>query len=159
MLTESNQPPEGIMTWKCFCISDLGLQLDISEMDSWMHTGCTANILIKDIIHISASICKNMQILLMGWHYCEHWWPFMRGIQSWPVVSPHKRPVMCIFSVLLAWSSYWTNSQFASDLGCHGVSNNVTGMHYLWSTWNNTNLLCFMYNSILIHCQFIAGEL
>ena len=33
--------------------------------------GCTANIIIKDIIDIFASICKNIRILLMGRHYQE----------------------------------------------------------------------------------------
>ena len=33
--------------------------------------GCTANIIIKDIIHIFASFCKIMCIFLMGWHNRE----------------------------------------------------------------------------------------
>ena len=35
------------------------------------HMGLTANLIIKDIINISASISKNMHISLMGRHY--HW--------------------------------------------------------------------------------------
>ena len=34
--------------------------------------GCTANIIIKDIIHIFASFCKIICILLMGWRNREH---------------------------------------------------------------------------------------
>ena len=43
-----------------------GLTLDILNMESWMHMGWTANIIIKDIIYIFAFISKNMHILLMG---------------------------------------------------------------------------------------------
>ena len=41
------------------------------KMESWIHMGHTANIIIKDIIHISMSIRKNMHILLMGQRYRE----------------------------------------------------------------------------------------
>ena len=37
-----------------------GLLLDILKMESWMHMGHAAIIVIKDIIHIFASICKNV---------------------------------------------------------------------------------------------------
>ena len=36
------------------------LVIDILKMESWMHMGHTANIIVKDIIHIFASISKNM---------------------------------------------------------------------------------------------------
>ena len=55
-----------------FC-NKLGLTLDMLKMESWMHMGCTAKIFIEDIIHIFASISKNMRILLMGRHYRERW--------------------------------------------------------------------------------------
>ena len=42
------------------------LSLDILKMESWTHMGRTANIIIKDIIHVFASISKIMRILLMG---------------------------------------------------------------------------------------------
>ena len=48
-----------------------GLVPDISKLESWTHVGRTANIIIKDIAHIFASICKNMHILLMGRRYRE----------------------------------------------------------------------------------------
>ena len=50
-----------------------GLAPDILKMESWTHMGCTLNIIIKDIINIFASICKNMRILLMGRRYRERW--------------------------------------------------------------------------------------
>ena len=43
-----------------------GLSLDILKMESWTHMGRTANIIIKDVIHVFASISKIMRILLMG---------------------------------------------------------------------------------------------
>ena len=43
-----------------------GLSLDILKMESWTHMGRTANIIIKDGIHVFASISKIMRILLMG---------------------------------------------------------------------------------------------
>ena len=52
-----------------FLVTVSGLTLDILKMESGMHMGCTANIIIKDIIHIFASISKNMHILLMGRRY------------------------------------------------------------------------------------------
>ena len=52
-----------------------GLSLDILKMESWTHMGCTANIIIKDVIHIFASISKIMRILLMGRRNRERWYP------------------------------------------------------------------------------------
>ena len=48
-----------------------GLAPDILKMEFWTHMGRTANIIIKDIIHIFASMCKNMRILVMGRRYRE----------------------------------------------------------------------------------------
>ena len=42
-------------------------------MESWTHMGRTANIIIKDVIHVFASICKIMHILLMGRRNREGW--------------------------------------------------------------------------------------
>ena len=43
-----------------------GLSLDILKMESRTDMGRTANIIIKEVIHIFASISKIMRILLMG---------------------------------------------------------------------------------------------
>ena len=51
----------------------LGLSLDILKMESWKHMGRTANISIKDVIHVFASISKMMRILLMGRCNRERW--------------------------------------------------------------------------------------
>ena len=50
-----------------------GLAPEILKMDSWTHMGRTANIIIKDIVHIFASFSKNMHILLMRRRYRERW--------------------------------------------------------------------------------------
>ena len=42
-----------------------GLALNILKIESCTHMGHLANIIIKDIIHIFASINKNLHILLM----------------------------------------------------------------------------------------------
>ena len=42
-------------------------------MESWTHLGRTANIIIKDVIHVFASISKIMHILLMGRRNRERW--------------------------------------------------------------------------------------
>ena len=48
-----------------------GFSLDILKMESWTHMGRTANIIIKDVSHVFASISKIMRILLMGRRNCE----------------------------------------------------------------------------------------
>ena len=75
-----------------------GLVPDILKIESWMHMGCTANIIIKNIIHIFASISNNMHILLMGRHYHEHWRSHRRGcihkliiaFNIWPLPVPSQ---------------------------------------------------------------------
>ena len=60
---------DGIL--KCNFLNETGLALDILKVESWTQMGRTANIIIKCSIHVFASICKNMRILLMGRHYRE----------------------------------------------------------------------------------------
>ena len=59
-----------------------GLAPDISKLESWTQMGRTVNIIIKDISHIFASICKNMHILLMGRRYRERWTYVFRYIHT-----------------------------------------------------------------------------
>ena len=54
-------------------VQNSGLALDILKVESWTQMGRTANIIIKYSIHVFASICKNMHILLMGRRYRERW--------------------------------------------------------------------------------------
>ena len=63
-----------------------GLSLDILKMESWTHMGRTANIIIKDVIHVFASIRKIMRILLMRRRNRERWCLGSRGLWSRPAI-------------------------------------------------------------------------
>ena len=61
-----------VITTTCVATSDAivglmtafaGLTLDILKMASWVHMGRTANIIIKDTIHIFVSISKILRIV------------------------------------------------------------------------------------------------
>ena len=54
-------------------VSAAGLMLGILKIASCAQMERTANIIIKDTIHIFVSIIKIMHILLMEWHNCERW--------------------------------------------------------------------------------------
>ena len=56
-------------------------------MESWTHMGCTANIIIKDIIHVFASISKNMHILLMGPRYHERCQSSLWNLIDWNIIQ------------------------------------------------------------------------
>ena len=45
-------------------ITNLGLSLDILKMEYWTHMGRTENIIIKDVIHIFASISKLWDVIV-----------------------------------------------------------------------------------------------
>ena len=64
MIEDKGQGLEGLLA---------GLSLDILKMESWTHMGRTANMIIKEVIHIFASISKIMRILLMGRRNRERW--------------------------------------------------------------------------------------
>ena len=48
-----------------------GKTVFLIETAPWTHMKRTANMIIKDVIHIFASISKIMRILLMGWRNRE----------------------------------------------------------------------------------------
>ena len=54
-------------------LQSAGLSLDILKMESWTYMGRTANIIIKVVIHVFASISKILRILLMGRRNRECW--------------------------------------------------------------------------------------
>ena len=70
-------------------------------------------------------ICKTQRyqcILQSIWHddviKWNHYWPFVRGIQRWPVSSPHKGQ-WCgalMFSLICVWTNRWANTRDAGDL-------------------------------------------
>ena len=60
-------------------VSPSGLTLDILKMEVWAHMGCTAHIIIEDVIHIFASISKNGMVLT----WVLNWWTgfsFQEGV-------------------------------------------------------------------------------
>ena len=76
-----------------------GLSLDILKMESWTHMGHNANIIIKDVIHVFASISKIRRILLMGRHNRERWSlqtfaHAMTALLSWHVPNLVAIPIL-----------------------------------------------------------------
>ena len=64
------------------------------------------------------------------WRHQTRYWPFVRGIHRWPVISPHKglwRGALT-FSLICAWTCGLTNHRDASDLRRHYAHYNVTVM-------------------------------
>ena len=58
------------------------------------------------------------------------YWPFVRGIQWWPVDCTHKgqwRGAL-MFSLTCAWKNGWANDRNAGDLWCHRVHYDVNAM-------------------------------
>ena len=66
----------------------------------------------------------------MMWKPFPYEWPFVRGICQFPLDSHHKGPVLwvMIFSLLLAWTSSWTNNQVSDDYKCRGTECDITVM-------------------------------
>ena len=92
-----------------------GLALDILKKECWAHMGRTANIIIKDIYHIFASLSDNMRILLMGQRYhkcCKClpfcWWHFANAF-SWMKITVfwYKFPWSLSLMVLLKIGGHW----------------------------------------------------
>ena len=65
---------------------------------------------------------------VIKWKHFPRYWPFVQGIHRWPVNSPHKRPVMLMFSLICAWINGWVNNRGASDLRRHCAHYDVTVM-------------------------------
>ena len=64
---QSNNPGSKLAKYNSPNLSyNTGLSQDILKRESWTHVGRTANIIIKDVIHIFESISKTTRILLMG---------------------------------------------------------------------------------------------
>ena len=62
--------------------------------------------------------------------YFPRYWPFVRGIQWSPVISPHKgkwRGAL-MFPLICAWINGWVNNEEAGDLGRHPTHYDVIVM-------------------------------
>ena len=55
---------------------------------------------------------------VIKWKHFPHCWPFVRGINRWPVNSPHKGqwPGALMFSFICVWINNWVNNREAGDL-------------------------------------------
>ena len=67
---------------------------------------------------------------VVKWKHFPHHWPFVRGIQQWPVDSPHKGQWCGAlkFSLICAWTNGCAKNQDASDLRCHRAHYDVMVM-------------------------------
>ena len=71
------------------------------------------------------------------------YWPFVRGINRWPVNSPHKgqwrRALM--FSLICAWINGWVSNREAGDLRRHRTHYDATVIW--WYFWHDDLVLHF----------------
>ena len=91
---------------------------------------------------------------VLEWKHFPRYWPFVRGIQQWPMNSPHKgqwRGAL-MFSLITAWTKGWINNRDADNLRRHHIHYHVTAMPLRWSTlclpmasefWRIWTLCCF----------------
>ena len=91
-----------------------GLAQDILKVESWTQMGSTANIIIKYSIHVFASICKNMPILLIRRRYRERCklilsWQFSSQFSEWWLryLLPNRPQMRLCFWTLLMISQHW----------------------------------------------------
>ena len=58
---------------------------------------------------------------VIKWKHFPRYWPFVREIHRWPVISLHKGQwrgaLMC--TLICAWINGWINSRYAGDLRRH----------------------------------------
>ena len=69
---------------------------------------------------------------VIKWKHFPRYWPFVRGIQRFPVNSPHKgqwRGAL-MFSLICVWINAWVNNREAGDLRRHRAYYDVTVMRY-----------------------------
>ena len=140
--TEVEKIAYSVITWKCFpyhwpfalfffcrqseqtveskgfvAISDACLDDHVTSL-SW---SCFI-IYIFQMPHCCA-VCNS---LLSWWRYAMEmlsaFWSFLMGIYRWTKGSPNKGSVIraLLFSLMLVWTSYWTNSQVAVVLEATG---------------------------------------
>ena len=55
---------------------------------------------------------------VIKWKHFPRYWPYVRGIQRWPVNSPHKGQwrLALMLSLICAWINGWVNNLEAGDL-------------------------------------------
>ena len=81
---------------------------------------------------------------IIKWKYFPCYWPFVWGIQWWPLNSRHKgqwRGALMIFSSISAWTNSWENNQHTGDLRCHHAHYDITVMKCCYFVFD-ISLLC-----------------
>ena len=58
---------------------------------------------------------------VIKWGHFPRYWSFVRGINRWPVNSPHKGQWhgALMFSLICTWTNGWVNNRDAGDLRHH----------------------------------------
>ena len=84
----------------------------------------------------------------------QYYWSFVRGIQRSSVDSPHKRPVIRTYDLLvLAWTSCWTNSRVTGYLRRYGA--HVTPLQCLDIVPLDRMTICWPPSLYLIHVWYL----
>ena len=82
------------------------------------------------IISIHLNYCNLFHDDVIKWKHFPRCWPFVRGIQRFPVNSPHKdqwRGAL-MFSLICTWINDWVKNREAGDLRCYHVHYDVIVM-------------------------------
>ena len=90
--------------------------------------GCTANIIVKDIIHIFASISENMPILLMGWRCRGH---CKCVVTNWILLCFYLQ--IC---AILTWDFFWFFfvGKHIQTCACVMMINHYILLHVFWKS-------------------------
>ena len=75
---------------------------------------------------------------VIKWKHFPCYWPFVRGIHRWPMISPHRGQWHggLMFSLICGWINGWVNNREAGDLRCHRAHYEVNLMILSNSTRN-----------------------
>ena len=113
---------------------------------------------------------------IVTWTHFPYYWPFVLGIHWLPVDSQHKGLVIqsLVVSLVLAWISFWTNSQVAGEMKClythpdeislfdHGDDHSSL----IWMIVYPNLINCFppnrhryIFKSVIIWTQFIESQI
>ena len=122
-----------------------GLALDILKVESWTQMGRTANIIIKCSIHVFASICKNMRILLMGRRYRERCPNFISSLTKRPLKLGHGW-MRCNTCYIL---SHWLRPCSTRDRKRGMVMDQcISEFGHHWFKWWLTSYFVILYRTI-----------
>ena len=89
-----------------------------------------------DKIALRVTVCNLVAVLsrrlddVINWKHFPRYWPFVRGIHRYPMISPHRGQwrgaLMC--SLICVWINGWVNNREAGDLRHYRAHYDVTVM-------------------------------